>query len=90
MSKPQINVVHDFDVFYPAIDGDRKNIEGDCNEITFVNKTDGTVLLNNFELLTGDTLILGGNSFEVVKTKFQITNVSATTGSLNVIRKRYL
>ena len=86
----KINVVHDFDTYFPAIDQDRKNIEGDCNELTFVNNTDGNVTINNFNLAVGDVLILGGNSFEIVKTKFQIQNVSATSGVLNVIRKRYL
>jgi hypothetical protein len=86
----KINVVHDFDTFFPAVDEDRKNIEGDCNEITFINNTDGVITINNFNMNPSDVLILGGNSFETVKTKFQISNSTATSGVLNVIRKRYL
>lgn len=86
----KINVIHDFDTYFPAVDDDRKNIEGDCNEITFINNTNGAITINNFNMNAGDTLILGGNSFETVKTKFQVANVNATIGVLNVIRKRYL
>lgn len=85
-----INVVHDTDVFYPAVAEDRKNIEANCNEITFVNKTDGDVLVNNFTLSSGDTLVYGGNNFEYIRTKFQIINSTATSGSLYVLRKRYI
>lgn len=90
MEKINLPVVHDFDVFYPYIDQDRKNVESNCNEITFINQTDGSVQVNNFTIATGAQLVLGGNSFEIIKTKFQITNISATTGSFSVLRKRYL
>lgn len=90
MEKININVVHDFDVFFPYIDQDRKNVESNCNEITFINQTDGSVQVNNFTIATGAQLVLGGNSFELIKTKFQIANISATTGSFSVLRKRYL
>lgn len=90
MEKININVVHDFDVFYPYIDQDRKNVESNCNEITFINQTDGSVQVNNFTIATGAQLVLGGNSFELIKTKFQIVNISATSGSFSVLRKRYL
>jgi len=90
MEKININVVHDFDVFFPYIDQDRKNVESNCNEITFINQTDGSVQVNNFTIATGAQLVLGGNSFELIKTKFQIANISATSGSFSVLRKRYL
>lgn len=90
MEKITINVIHDTDVFFPAVAEDRKNIESNCNEITFVNKTDGDVQVNNFTLSSGDSLIYGGNSFEMIKTKFQIVNLTATTGAFYALRKRYL
>jgi len=90
MEKISLPVIHDFDIFNPAVPEDRKNVESNCNEITFINQTDGDVQINNFTIATGATLVLGGNSFEIVRTKFQISNISATIGTLAVIRKRYL
>jgi hypothetical protein len=83
-------VVYDFDTFFPAVSEDRKNIESQCNDITFYNNTDGTITINNLPLETGEQLILNGNEGEFNVTKFQLVNVSSTTGTLYVVRKRYL
>lgn len=84
------NVINDFDTYFPAVDQDRKNIESQCNDITFYNNTDGTILINNLPIATGEQLILTGNEGEFNTTKFQLVNSTATTGVLYVIRKRYL
>lgn len=84
------NITYDFETYFPAVDSDRKNIESQCNEMTFYNKTDGTININNLPLATGEQLILTGNEMEFNVSKFQLSNVSATTGILYVIRKRYL
>lgn len=84
------NIINDFDTYFPAVDQDRKHIESQCNDITFYNNTDGTILINNLPLTTGEQLILTGNEGEFNTTKFQLVNSTATTGVLYVIRKRYL
>jgi hypothetical protein len=84
------NVVYDFDTYFPAVTEDRKNIESQCNDITFYNNTDGTILINNLPITSGEQLILTGNEFEFNVSKFQLTNSTATTGTLYVVRKRYL
>ena len=84
------NIINDFDTYFPAVDQDRKNIESQCNDITFYNNTDGTILINNLPLTTGEQLILTGNEGEFNTTKFQLVNSTATNGVLYVIRKRYL
>jgi len=84
------NVIYDFDTYFPAITEDRKNIESQCNDITFYNNTDGTILINNLPISSGEQLILTGNEGEFNVSKFQLTNSSATTGTLYVVRKRYL
>ena len=77
------NITYDFETFFPAVPEDRKNI-------TFINNTDGTILLNNLPLATGEQLILTGNENEFNVSKFQLSNSTATTGTLYVIRKRYI
>ena len=84
------NITYDFETFFPAVPEDRKNIETQCNDITFINNTDGTILLNNLPLATGEQLILTGNENEFNVSKFQLSNSTATTGTLYVIRKRYI
>lgn len=84
------NTIYDFETFFPAVSEDRKNIETQCNDITFINNTDGTILLNNLPLATGEQLILTGNEGELNVTKFQLSNSTATTGILYVVRKRYI
>lgn len=81
---------YDFETFFPAVPEDRKNIESQCNDITFYNNTDGTILINNLPLLTTEQLILTGNEGEFNVSKFQLTNSTATTGVLYVVRKRFL
>lgn len=83
-------ILYDFDTYFPAVAEDRKNIETQCNDITFYNNTDGTILINNLPIATGEQLILTGNEGEINISKFQISNSTATTGTLYVIRKRYL
>lgn len=83
-------ITYDFETFFPAVTEDRKNIETQCNDITFINNTDGTILLNNLPLATGEQLILTGNEGELNVSKFQLSNSTATTGILYVIRKRYI
>ena len=83
-------IIYDFETFFPAVDNDRKNIETQCNDVTFYNNTDGTILINNLPLATGEQLILAGNEGEFNVSKFQLSNSTATTGILYVIRKRYL
>lgn len=83
-------IIYDFDTFYPQVSEDRKNIESQCNDMTFYNNTDGTILINNLPLLSGEQLILTGNENELNVSKFQLNNSTATTGVLYVIRKRYL
>jgi hypothetical protein len=81
---------YDFETYFPAVNDDRKNIETQCNDITFYNNTDGTILINNLPLATGEQLILTGNEGELNVSKFQLSNSTATTGTLYVVRKRYL
>jgi hypothetical protein len=83
-------VTYDFETYFPAEAQDRKNIETQCNDITFFNNSDGTILLNNLPLAAGEQLILTGNEGELNVSKFQLTNSTATTGTLYVVRKRYL
>jgi hypothetical protein len=83
-------IIYDFETFFPAVPEDRKNIETQCNDITFVNNTDGIILINNLPLASGDQLILTGNEGELNVSKFQLGNSTATTGTLFVIRKRYI
>ena len=83
-------VTYDFETYFPAIDQDRKNIESQCNDMTFYNNTDGTILINNLPLASGEQLILTGNEREFNVSKFQLSNSTATTGILYVVRKRYL
>ena len=85
-----VKVVNDFDTYFPAIDQDRKFIESQCNDITFYNNTDGTILINNLPLLTGEQLVITGNEGELNVSRFQITNSTATSGCLYVIRKRFI
>jgi hypothetical protein len=83
-------VTYDFETYFPAEPQDRKNIETQCNDITFFNNSDGIILLNNLPLAAGEQLILTGNEGELNVSKFQLTNSTATTGTLYVVRKRYL
>jgi hypothetical protein len=83
-------IIYDFETFFPAVPEDRKNIETQCNDITFINNTDGTILINNLPLATGEQLILTGNEGEFNVSKFQLSNSTATTGILYVVRKRYI
>lgn len=83
-------VTYDFDTYFPAVTEDRKNIESQCNDITFYNNTDGTILINNLPIASGEQLILTGNENEFNVSKFQLVNSTATTGTLYVVRKRYL
>jgi hypothetical protein len=83
-------IIYDFDTYFPATSEDRKNIEAQCNDITFINNTDGTILINNLPLATGEQLILTGNEGEFNVSKFQLSNLTAGNGTLYVIRKRYL
>jgi hypothetical protein len=83
-------IIYDFDTYFPAVSEDRKNIETQCNDVTFYNNTDGTILINNLPIATGEQLILTGNEGEFNVSKFQLSNSTATTGTLYVIRKRYL
>ena len=84
------NTIYDFETFFPAVSEDRKNIETQCNDITFYNTTDGTILINNLPIASGEQLILNGNEGELNVSKFQLTNSTATTGVLYVVRKRYI
>jgi hypothetical protein len=83
-------IIYDFDTYFPAVSEDRKNIETQCNDVTFYNNTNGTILINNLPIATGEQLILTGNEGEFNVSKFQLSNSTATTGTLYVIRKRYL
>lgn len=82
--------VIDTETYSPYNNFDRKTVISDCNDITFINATDGVVAVNNFPIAINGVLSSSGNENEINKTKFNITNISSSTGALYVLRKRYI
>ena len=90
MSKQLIKINWDFESYQPYNKNSKINIEGDCADICFVNNTDGVVSVNNYPINSGGSLALNANDNEITVSKFQLVNSTATTGNVNVIRKRYV
>jgi len=73
---------------YDVTNTNRNTIESNCNEITFVNRADGQVLINGFPLASGETLrIAAADLIEYNTTKFMFQNDTATIGFIYVFRK---
>lgn len=82
--------VIDTETYSPYNNFDRKTVISDCNDITFINATDGVIAINNFPIAINGVLSSSGNEGEINKTKYNITNISSSTGALYVLRKRYI
>jgi hypothetical protein len=84
------NFVIDTETYSPWNNFDRKDIPSECNDITFINNTDGVIAINNFPIAINGVLSSSGNQEEMNKTKYNITNISSTSGALYVLRKRFI
>jgi len=82
--------VIDTETYSPWNNFDKKEVPTDCNDITFINKTDGVVFINTYPLDPNDSYVSTGNENENNKTRFNISNGTSTTGSLYVLRKRFI
>jgi hypothetical protein len=83
-------VGYEFEIYQPYNKNSKTNIETNCADLSFINATNGAVSVNNFVLNAGDSLSLGLNEGEINVSKFQLVNISASSGNVSVIRKIYL
>lgn len=63
------------------------NIISNCNNITFINSGAIAVQINQFTLVAGASLSIGGNANEIDTTVYNISFSGATNGNVVVIRK---
>jgi hypothetical protein len=63
------------------------NLISNCNNITFINTGAVTVQVNQFTLVAGASLSIGGNENEIDATVYNVSFSGATNGNLTVIRK---
>lgn len=63
------------------------NIVSNCNNITFINTGAIAVQINQFTLVAGASLSIGGNANEIDTTIYTVSFSGATNGNLTVIRK---
>ena len=63
------------------------NLISNCNNITFINTGAISVQINQFILVAGASLSIGGNANEIDTTVYNISFSGATNGNLIVIRK---
>lgn len=63
------------------------SVASNCNNITFINNGASTIQINNFNLVAGATLQIGGNESEIDTTVYQLNFQGATNGNVSVIKK---
>ena len=63
------------------------NLISNCNNITFINVGTIDVQINQFILVAGASLQIGGNENEIDTTVYNASFSGATNGNLIVIRK---
>jgi hypothetical protein len=63
------------------------SIASNCNNITFINNGLTTIQINNFNLVAGASLSIGGNENEIDSTVYQLNFQGATNGNVAVIKK---
>ena len=63
------------------------NIISNCNNITFINTGAISVKINQFTLVAGASLSIGGNANEIDTTIYTVSFSGATNGNLIIIRK---
>ena len=63
------------------------NVTSQCNNITFINNGASTIQINNFNLVAGASLSIGGNENEIDTTVYQLNFQGATNGNVSVIKK---
>lgn len=66
------------------------SIASNCNNITFINNGASTIQVNNFNLVAGASLSIGGNADEVDTTVYQLNFNGATNGNVSVIKKIFV
>jgi hypothetical protein len=66
------------------------SIGSNCNNITFINNGASTIQINNFNLVAGASLQIGGNADELDTTVYQLNFQGATNGNVSVIKKIFL
>lgn len=66
------------------------SIASNCNNITFINNGASTIQINNFNLIAGATLQIGGNADELDTTIYQLNFTGATNGNVTVIKKIFI
>lgn len=63
------------------------SLQSNCNNITFINNGATTIQINNFNIVAGGQLQIGGNADEIDTTTYQINFQGATNGNVAVIKK---
>ncbi len=63
------------------------SLQSNCNNITFINNGATTIQINNFNIVAGGQLQIGGNENEIDTTTYQINFQGATNGNVAVIKK---
>jgi hypothetical protein len=66
------------------------SIGSNCNNITFINNGVATIQINNFNLVAGASLSIGGNENEIDTTVYQLNFQGATNGNVAVIKKIFI
>lgn len=65
-------------------------ISSGCNSITFLNTGTIDVQINQFVLVPGAGLEIGGNDGEIDTTQYSINFGGATNGNIAVIKKMFV
>jgi hypothetical protein len=65
------------------------SLQSNCNNITFINNGATTIQINNFNVVAGASLQIGGNENEIDTTIYQLNFQGATNGNVAVIKKIY-
>jgi hypothetical protein len=66
------------------------SLASNCNNITFINNGAATIQINNFNLIAGSSLAIGGNENELDTTVYQLNFNGNTNGNVAVIKKIFV